>query len=124
AGKEVRRERWCGNPVENRTPQPPAPANHGIIRAVDGKATLGLLIAQPVGSRPRVVEQFAKRKVPRKALSHSSRKDQSECAWRPAARSVDHKCRHVRMTQHVFGRAAEPPFPPAPATISAHDQEV
>ena len=28
------------------------------------------------------------------------------------------------MTQHVFGRAAEHPFPPAPATISAHDQEV
>src|SRR6185312_6917507 len=67
AGKKEDEDQRIGKPVENLPPQPPTPANHGVIRAVDGKAALGLLIAQPVGSRPRVVEQFAKRKVPRKA---------------------------------------------------------
>ena len=61
AGKEEDEDQRIGKPVENLPPQPPAPANHGVIRSVDGKAALGLLIAQPVGSCSNVVEQFAER---------------------------------------------------------------
>ena len=61
AGKQQDEDQRIGKPVENLPPQPPAPANHGVIRSVDGKAALGLLIAQPVGSRNNVMQQFAER---------------------------------------------------------------